>query len=440
MGDAGGDDSSAGSFDEAVSLILQNKEELDLSYEWGEREWTRIGALLGQNRSLNELCLHHCDVNFPALCAGLQSNRHIKYLYLKRIGLQDPDKMKALVPFLVRCPSLEYISIDQHPSSSIDVLARALSSRKVDTLERLILNGDDYILSGVDLDVLAMALSQLKSLVDLTIGYWDLGTRGCKSLAKLLSNSNSNLKEMNIHDELIDDECLGVLANGLAKNKNTKLEALRLGAIYNRITEDGWEIMSQLVCNTSSIDSLIESNHTLNNVGGFTYWFADFLEESLQMNNAENKVQVAREKIIMCMLEERISLGDSSIAIGAVPDALAYLDSHLRLAGEYETTRLGLMYHNIRSMPSIVADCFPKEKMSALRQENDELRDENARLRRKIQDLEKKLQVASMIDLPVASPGVHPVTFMSMLVVNAVKVLRWLLRSCTTAQVPSSTP
>ena len=111
------------------------------------------------------------------------------------------------------------------------------------------------------------------------------------------------LESLELYNNRLGDVCLNILVDALA-NKNTKLKSVELSE-NNQITNSGWLVFLPLVCNTSSIKSILESNHTiriwtdLNQRDQDSYSDdVNLLRASMEVNLTENKVHVKRQKII----------------------------------------------------------------------------------------------------------------------------------------------
>jgi hypothetical protein len=135
--------------------------------------------------------------------------------------------MRSLEPFLISNPSLKCCIIGL---SGINILSNTLSNRSEYALKRM----------------------------NTTM------TWGCTSLANLLGNEESNLTCWYLDLNSIDNDCVVILTNSLAHN--TKLRELYLFG-NNAITNEGWSALLKLVCNSSSVKDVMESNHTLEDVG-----------------------------------------------------------------------------------------------------------------------------------------------------------------------------
>jgi len=160
-----------------------------------------------------------------------------------------------------------------------------------------------------------------------------IGPRGCASLAKLLENPALVLTNLHLGESLIDDKSAIRLANALTNNN--KLRTLCLHG-NDGITAVGWRAMLNVVCNCASMKGVIESNHTLADLGmqllahdresiddALGINDADLLRSSLEVNRLCNKAIVMRRKIIWCQARGNINIGDSSIATAVMPHVLA---------------------------------------------------------------------------------------------------------------------
>ncbi|KAL7535298.1 hypothetical protein ACHAXR_006396, partial [Thalassiosira sp. AJA248-18] len=242
---------------EVTSLELSRGDDLN------ERASMRLGCILGQDTHVKELTIL-CSLDVIGLCAGLQSNQCIQSLTLIGINLHHNAKLSALAPFVRNNPSLKCMTLHSGNigSAGINILSAALLDRSEDTLEYLSLSNNHF--GDINLDQLVLALNRNRNLSFLSLCGTGIGPRGCTSLAKLLSNRESNLRDLELDFNSIDNKSTIVLADSL--RKNTKLEELELGG-NNAITSEGWTAMLKLVCNSSKIDAIMQSNHTLCSIG-----------------------------------------------------------------------------------------------------------------------------------------------------------------------------
>ena len=358
-----------------TSLKLDN---INVPNIFNERVWRRVGQILGDSNDVKELYIQRCnDVDVGALFNGLKYNRCIQKIHFLQINLRDADQNCAI--FLSTNPSLKDISIcNCNLGGAVNILLSALFNRSKDTLERLNLSEHHIGLGGIYLEKLVYTLhTKCKSLRSLNLDDNGIGRKGCTLLAKLLKNEESKLEELHLYDNSLDSDCAIILADALLRNTTLK----RLGLRGNRkINTSGWAAILQLVCDTSSINNVIESNHTLSSVGMFvksdvsrhrriTYALGadstNILRAALELNAIPNKRAVIRQKIIWGHTREDFNIGNLSIPTAAIPLILAcfgddantnlvqYDDPPLQRA-TVDTIRLESIYNIIRARPDLI--------------------------------------------------------------------------------------
>jgi len=331
---------------------------LTSAYGWNESTWRRLGCILRQNTSVEELILSGSNLDVSGLCVGLQHNRCIRKLVFGRIDLQDSEQMNNLVPFLTSNPSLKEVSLYtcKIGPADINILSNALMNRSEDTLEKLDLSNNHF--GDIDLDKLFLVLNRNKKMTRLDLSRTGFGLRGCTLLAKLLENQESSLERLSLSGNSINDESAIILAESLTKN--TKLKRLYLDG--NDGVTKGWLAILQLVCNCSSINDVMKSNHTLHSVGmQFANDMkkvehvlgvddANLLYASLDLNESEDNMWVVRRKILWSHARGNFNLGDSSIATGAMTRILAWIGN------DSNETNANLIQYNNPPLPEAEID------------------------------------------------------------------------------------
>ena len=98
---------------------------------------------------------------------------------------------------------------------------------------------------------------------------------------------------------VLNDEVIISFANAILDNTSLKTLDLTFDdeTITSNVTARGWSALVNVLCNTSNIDSIYNSNHTLNDVGYIDDQPTD-LANILELNQNEDKEVVARRKII----------------------------------------------------------------------------------------------------------------------------------------------
>ena len=151
---------------------------------------------------------------------------------------------------------------------------------------------DELLLSMID------ALRRHPSLELLDFDRNQIGSIGCEAISSLLTDPNSNLKQVGLRSNNIDDEGVSFLVNSLVGN--TKLKSLYLDD--NHIDPSlTCSVFSTLLCNKSSLNGIHSSNHTLmklNLPSNFPQQTREELETLVNFNKGKNKSYVAILKIL----------------------------------------------------------------------------------------------------------------------------------------------
>ena len=137
------------------------------------------------------------------------------------------------------------------------------------------------------------AIRGYRSLEQFSLPTNRIGNAGCELIATLLKNPHGNLCKLGLYSNEIGIEGLNSLANGLANN--TTLNTLLLG--QNPIDQDSLlEVLSNLLCDTTNVNSIYTSNHTLEDRN--LNHSRSGLSSLIFMNHSSNKRHVAIKKIL----------------------------------------------------------------------------------------------------------------------------------------------
>ena len=159
--------------------------------------------------------------------------------------------------------------------------------------------------------ILATALPDSIFLRSLNIWNTFMGKDDVGMLARALKNSNSTLEVLKLCSCNIQNE--GVVAFAEALANNCALKTLDLtneiffGSANNVISAEGWSVLSNVLCDTSSVNNTYLSNHTLEDVGRQSSLPSD-VQSYLEMNKCTNKQQVAIKKIIKIHRHRKIGV------------------------------------------------------------------------------------------------------------------------------------
>jgi hypothetical protein len=291
------------------------------------------------------------DIGITVIAESLENNSSLRELDLSD-NLICEDGVSALCNVL-RHPNsvLKILDIRNNSIRDIGVMALSTVLRHPNSkLERLDIS--DNVIGDIGINALTDALINNSMLKELTIEENpDVTPAGWMNFAAVLRNPTSALEFIEASHNSINDEVVHTFADALSENKT--LEELYLGICppgYNcKITPNGHAAMTSVLCNTSSILSTFNSNHTLVAIcHEFDEPFKDFLHNdllSLLKINRENSVrQAARLKIINTHFTgSEINMQPFvEMNLSVRPHAIAWMAKDMHL------------YELLRAMPSLL--------------------------------------------------------------------------------------
>jgi len=107
-------------------------------------------------------------------------------------------------------------------------------------------------------------------------------------------------------DFQLDDEKLEIFVNVLGTNHTLKELAIDADDTF---TSNGWNKLSSVLCNATSIGATYESNHTINRFGRNPNQQPDTVRHFLEMNTHPNKQMVGRMKVIHACFARNFDMG-----------------------------------------------------------------------------------------------------------------------------------
>jgi len=317
----------------------------------GARDMEWLGYYIAKNTHLEELCFTNVNKfidSMEPLCRGLKRNKSIARLKICDSDLSEYNIFQVMKPFIVDNPSLIRVEVEgcdmgaevcrslalalqgrtikcaiddeslrgilstlrMNPQlvdlelcgsstgrNGIAALA-SLSPRSITELRSLDLRNNGIGDEGVKHLTLAIAKNETLQNLDLSHNA-SITIRGWLAVSALLEAPKSNLQELSLCSNNIDDE--GAISFAIALTKNCTLKALDLNSNYS-ITSKGWVAFSKILCDTSSINSTYFSNHTLASLSGYSDSFRDAfpsgLMSYLDMNRGHSNNNAAAIKII----------------------------------------------------------------------------------------------------------------------------------------------
>ena len=244
-------------------------------------------------------------------------------------------------------------------------------------LVKLQLIGNNIDDEGVQL--LISLVSRMSTLKVLSLAENVLITpTGLEALSGYLRNPNLALEDLNVDENNHSDDTMIAFTSVLAQNKT--LTSISLGGTWDDetdeqtglITDRGWEAVSSLLCNKSSILDTYNSNHTLQHVGDY---YSDEVGEKLcpylDMNENKDKAEVARQKI----LQTHFSSSDDDMQevldmeLEIIPTAVAWIGRpiHIGWIGK-NVSGLSTMFNLLRRLPDLFDSNAQKKKPSEVKE------------------------------------------------------------------------
>ena len=299
------------------------------------------------NLTLRELYMNGNWINTKsarALSQGISQNKTIEILELEKLQIaEDEDDIEliisAILSHLSRLKKLSLAGNRSITDTVMSTLTDALTNNS--TLEVLDLGACRCITSmcwlslsrwlgssrcllkelnlhytTIDDDVItafANDLSRNRTLEVLDLGFCeDITPTGWLTFSRLLG-SHSILRDFEVSGNFTTDEVVAAYTNELSGNETSQLKRLNIymESDYNRpsISNDIWDPLKNLLCNTTGINSTWSSNHTLCDLGKYPRYSDEESDDEdiempvemydlLEMNKDEDKKQVARRKVI----------------------------------------------------------------------------------------------------------------------------------------------
>ena len=274
---AGGDDWEIGGSDSDVYLeaefqaklprIRENdphmtKLDVDGEFEsvvnMTNENWEQLGRDIANNTYLKKVHLYDRALNdnmMTFLFRGLTKSNSIKELWLAGNELSVAG-VRSMVPFLQNANNLRELTLTNNnlQSGGFNLLLRELRDSPIEELH-CGRNGIESI--EIEMEHIPRHLKSFGLQVN------NISADGCRGLAKLLQAGDATLTYLNLTSNNIDDEGVEILTNAL--RSNTSLTGLYLEG-NNEISNQGRMMLLKLVNDVSSIESTLQSNHTLTTV------------------------------------------------------------------------------------------------------------------------------------------------------------------------------
>ena len=226
-------------------------------------------------------------------------------------------------------------------------------------------------------DILEIILDGCKRLNQISMAFEELGSASVALTSDFIrSNHSTEIMFLN-HANISDNDTLSLAS---ALKKNTKLKELNLR--NNNITREGEKALSNALYDPTSMDSIIESNHTC---FAYTYDFKNVsvairqppLEREVFNINANDYISVQqkiRKKVILALCGVLGELFDLShfndLPLQLMPRVLELIQEHTETRRvnntpvQLEKDALSRLFHTLRGweLPSLFENLSPNKK------------------------------------------------------------------------------
>ncbi|KAL9187159.1 hypothetical protein ACHAXT_010879 [Thalassiosira profunda] len=359
--------------------------------------WKLFGRYVGANTNITVINLSHLgltDEKMSFLFKELtkSSSLIVMELSYNRFGSEG---IRSMTPFLQNAPNLIRLRLDNRDNTTFDSesfewLISALDGgplkvleldgcenlRDVTALSQFFLPQLVKLHLGSNNICIIPSFEDYTQLVELNLSHNELGADGCRSIAKLLKNKKSSLRQLYLRANQVGDEEAEILAESL--QQNTSLINLQLENVvgFNKLREAGCKAFLKLLNDISSVEGTGKSNHSLTQLGLPSLGYRNETKEirdikilidgalSINKRHKGKSHEAAREKIIesqmhtmrrkeFCRLQG-VNFDYANLLEGIddiyAPDVLA-MASEMRDSAPYDTILYSMTYFERGGIP-----------------------------------------------------------------------------------------
>jgi Ran GTPase-activating protein (RanGAP) involved in mRNA processing and transport len=325
----------------------------------GDEGLKALAVGLSNSNNLETLSLSNngpfSEVGLRCFSDVIPTALNLKELYLASSSIND-EGLQALAVGLRKHPTLAKLDLECNAIGSEGL--RALAAAAIGSLCWLKLARN--AINDEALGVLAEGIENFRlETLDLSNNNM-ITSSGAAVLAPIFRLENSSLKEINLSRAKIEDSEAKAFAEALAGNESLA----RLFFDYTNLTASGWSEFSILLCDTSSVNSVYLSNHTLKEIGSISA--PSSLQQYLRLNK-QNEYDVPICKILKSYSElDMTSLLQWKLKL--LPFVLAWFEraqscrTYLKESiMKFERRELSALYQFIHGLPLLAASGFYKQ-------------------------------------------------------------------------------
>ena len=329
------------------------------------------------------------DEGLQSLAAGLSNNvKYLETLHVSNNGSFLAIGLRRLSGVIPTALNLKELHLCNNAINDEGLQALAVGLRKHPTLARLDLSMNAIGIEGLRalavaeitslrwlsvarnaindeaLGVLAEGIENFVSLETLNLANNNMITSsGMAVLTPIFRPKSCSLKEIDLYPTNIEDSGAKAFAERLVGNES--LERVSFGR--TNITALGWSSFSTLLCDTSSVNNVYLSNHTLEVIGSRYDSSIPFSVRQFLNINRQNQFDVPICKILMShsdldmtpLLQWKLKLLPFVLEwFERAQSCRTYLKESIT---SFERRELSALYQFIRGLPLLVASGFNKQ-------------------------------------------------------------------------------
>jgi len=364
----------------------------------GGQSFRVLDLFFKNNHNLTDITVNNCILGndccrLLALAIG-GCSRSLECLRMRNDELADED-MVAIIKSLSMHPQLKQLELEGNVIHKKGSTALAtLLQHSTNGLQNLELSQNGIDDKGID--SLVPVLAKLSKLTTLNLGHNRLvSMRGWQSIATLLEDPNSKLQSLTVCENNIDDQTASVFINALSSNctlQKLDLGAFQSGLIGYSLSTERLQNFSNLLCDTSSVNSTYRSNHTLTRLDNMTQ---HALKPLLTSNRNDDKKEVATIKVL-----KHHNDFDMKPFFEWEFKVLPLVISWLERASFYRTgfdaniegRKLSSIYQFVRNMPVLYVETRLRQELADILSKVPQMEEEERERRLQFQQRQRQLQ------------------------------------------------
>ena len=357
----------------------------------GGKVFTMLGPFFKNNSYLTCLAVNECnfgegECRSLALAIGSITNKSLQTVELQGNYIADHNMVDIIVALSMH-PNLQCLSLKGNQLGIKGCIALATLLQCSATELKDLNISDNQMIDDEGIEVLVPALKKT-ALEGVIIGSNLITTRGWESLATVLVCPNSNLTDLSISHNNLDEQVVDAFSKALADNHTLR------GLILNGLQMSACRLQSftKMLCDTSSVNSTFMSNHTL--LGVYNPNRITAIEHLLAMNRKANKKEVAIIKILRHH-EEFDMQPFFEWEFKCLPLVVNWLEkaSLCNMPRGFEPNiekrKLSTVYQFVRGMPLLYVEACLKKQLEDVKAKEKQMEDERLQMEEEQLQMEK---------------------------------------------------